>query len=270
MSNYFDQTQAPPDESEGSRYLGIPEGYMGPRAMRHDPTYRSPDAETARFGRKPVKVQEPYARGDELSIVKWDSKRIANWQNWARSVGLIGANSRLIRGVADAPTVSAFKKLLTFSNQQGLSWMESMEVFSSAGQEEAKPSRPFVAPTRRPLDDKVVELGVKDAFQDVLGRDPTADEFSRFVNAFRARENQYFAEQEGAARQKHDLLQREGIDPLAAGVGGGELDSGATVGRIPTPGQMSEADLIDTDDAKSFHAARLGLGVLQKLQSGRL
>lgn len=186
-------------------------------------------------------------------------------------------------GVADSLTTVTLAKAMYEAESNGFSldeWLDAKIQGGGVGPKRG-PFMPnaFLAPDRKPLDDKVINLSIMDAFEKEFGRAPNDKELGSFRAAFRAREGQYFNEADTAAQSRFQAqearrkqLYKAGFDqagvPTFVDAGTVESGGGVAVGKLPSPGQLTESGLVDTTEAQGYRAAKAGLDLLQLMRGG--
>lgn len=133
--------------------------------------------------------------------------------------------------------------------------------------------KPFVKPTHEPMASEDLENAIEAGFTSVMGRRPDDEELHRFASEFRARERGEHTSEVRSARSIHGQKQDIARQIHEAEQGRGELPgevtiAGPPVEQAPHPRSFTEEGLVDTDEAKAFHGARLGLDLLSALRGG--
>lgn len=128
--------------------------------------------------------------------------------------------------------------------------------------------RPFEKPPLEKMAQEDLEQAIEASFTSVLGRRPKDEELHRFASEFRSRQAKAHEQEVGVAREIHEA--REGFRRTKfEGGGGGErtIELGP-IEEEPNPRNLTTERLVDTDEAKAFHGARLGLDLLSALRGG--
>lgn len=128
--------------------------------------------------------------------------------------------------------------------------------------------KPFVKPTHEPMASEDLENAIEAGFTSVMGRRPDDEELERIRTEFRARDKRAHSEMVAAERKIHGAT--EDFRRRRFEGGGGEsrtIDVGP-IERPPNPRALAEERMEDTDEAKAFHGARLGLDLLSALKGG--
>lgn len=198
----------------------------------------------------------------EANLRNDDSASTAAMYQWQQKLilgGYLKPGMSITPGAADEYTRVATARVIEKAHALGITPEEELDYeISGGGSRSSGPH--YKPPIHRPIDDKVLNLGITDAFQTEYGRGPTDSELTNFRNAFRARENQYFGEEDSASKSQFEA----GLVP-----GQTEVDSGsaAAVGRLPTPGQFVEGSIQDDREAQGYRAAQAGLKLLDMMKS---
>lgn len=192
--------------------------------------------------------------------------RISDLQQRLFFAGYIPATANIYQGQADPLTRIALARAYKDATSLGFSNVD--DYLTSKMQEGTKGSggskrAPYIPPTNRPLDDKVVNLGITDAFQTEFGRAPTDKELNSFRASFKARENQYFSQEDQAAQARYNA----GVDSAYQSPTN-DSGAGVSVGRLPSPTQLTEGTIQNTTESQGYRAATAGLKLLELMRGG--
>lgn len=178
-----------------------------------------------------------YTEADLEKILRgMPPEKVAAIQRQMQRVGLLPENYRSF-GFVESSTRAGFAELLTVSNMRDRDYQSTLESIVEGGPgalaEERKAKARLNFQTRLNTFERSDPAGVRQtaeqAFQQALGRKPTASESARFVNGFMQREQ---ASQAGvfAANDRLDAeslgRQQEAIDADFAAQGGGGAPMG--------------------------------------------
>lgn len=141
------------------------------------------------------------------------------------------------------------------------------------GEQERFQPEPFVKPALQIESEEDVENAIEASVTSLLGRKPTDEELHRVESEFRSREKQAHVGMVASRRAVHGQKQDIARQVHEAEQTGGELPGEVTIsapsyGSAPHPGRLAEEMFEDTDEAKAFHGARLGLHLLDALKGG--
>lgn len=198
-------------------------------------------------------------------ISTYPSSRLAEWQKGLIKAGLIPANARIHVGIPDEFTMDATQKVFRTMKDSGIpDPNQALAMLGATTVDLGNAGRnPFVAPTRRPMDQPTLVSGIQKAFDSLYGRAPNKQELDHFAAAFRGQESTFFGQQESAAKQRYDA---------GADVGGGEVSGGegVAVGRLTSPTTLTEQSLQGTNEAVNWNVGMGLYKVLKELEAGRI
>lgn len=127
------------EEEDSTRFIGVPKGYTRPEQVRRRVMGIADVAMP--FARN---VAPRYAEGAQYDPGSLSATRIAEIQQALFNAGLYASRAKFRLGVWDEETTKAYKKVLSFANQQGTDWQDALERLRSAPMldDEGKPYSP--------------------------------------------------------------------------------------------------------------------------------
>lgn len=216
-----------------------------------------------------------------------NSPAILAWQNKLRLATFLVPGMKILPGGIDDITKTATALVLKKAAADGVSpedWLDyqiAMNQGSGGGGGKRAPFVPsaYIAPTKKPLDDKVVNLSITDAFEKEFGRAPNEKELNSFRASFRAREQQFFNEEDSAAKSRYNAQEAQRKTAYGAGFdaagmpqyvpeGSVESGGGVAVGKLPSPDQFTESQLQNSQEAQGYRAAKAGMDILSLMRGG--
>jgi hypothetical protein len=227
------------DSTDDLGFIGMPKGYV---PMRTPTPYRGGPISPAQAERRatPQIMPPRYKTGDEMEPRSYSAENIARLQQQLAQAGLIGPETRFRVGVWDSTSVNAYKNLLGYANQGGISREDALQTLLTAPMargaegvmgekaprfEQKLNAYEFTDPAR-------VRQTAEAAFQEALGRKPKKDELDRFVRTWQSQEQRsqkaVFDVEERMLRQR--IAAEDGIVPdRPDGAGGSGSGSEADV-----------------------------------------
>jgi hypothetical protein len=182
------------DGSDDLGFIGMPKGYVPIRPGVGGPVSVRQAERGVQYG--PVITPPRYKTGDEMEPRSYSAEMIARLQQQLAAAGLIGPETRFRVGVWDSTSVNAYKNLLGYANQGGISREDALQTLLTAPQargaegvlgekaphfEQKLNAYEFTDPAR-------VRQTAEAAFQAALGRKPRADELDTFVRTWQSQE----------------------------------------------------------------------------------
>lgn len=180
-----------------------------------------------------------------------DADWVANLQAQLLAAGYIHPTDRIYPGHRDQVTRVAMAKLLKDATGLGFDPLDYLSYKISIGGRAGEKRAPFVAPERVQLAEGDIRATAKEEGQDILGRFPNEEQLGGVVSERRRQEDTYNAAILAEAKARY-----------SGGAGGVTVTSPEDV-RAITRDKLSA-----TGEAKSFHAARLGLALIGALRGG--
>lgn len=214
-----------------------------------------------------MRGQPDYSRRDSIALL----------QNRLIGAGLLDPENITHFGALDPNTLNRIDDLMMLQDVYGfespeetLQALEKGFIGWDAMKEEERKftPRPFEKPPLEKMAQEDLEQAIEASFTSVLGRRPKDEELHRFASEFRSRQAKAHEQEVGVAREIHEA--REGFRRTKfEGGGGGErtIELGP-IEEEPNPRNLTTERLVDTDEAKAFHGARLGLDLLSALKGG--
>lgn len=182
------------------------------------------------------------------------SDNILAFQNWARTSGLISSGQKVVPGVLDDPTKDAFNAVASVAQQRtGGDIEDAMSFIKSASPGSGGAARqPFTAPAFQPVNEDVLRASLVDGLQKAYGK-ATPSQINKVMDAYRKAERDHYNQTVGAAKAEYS-----------------GAPSAGTVEQLPSPSDYAFAGAEESQDAQTWHAAELGLGLMQALRTGGL
>lgn len=240
----------PVEQEDDLGFIGMPKGYVPTRPGYGGPVSPAQAERLAAGGRtrEPQITPPRYKTGAEMEPRSYSPEMIARLQQQLAGAGLIGPSTRYRLGVWDSTSVNAYKQLLGYANQGGLSREDALQQLLTApqlkgaqavGEDGVMGGGGSAGPqvlggqlrTYEASDPASVRQTAEAAFRQALGRKPKKDELDKFVSQFlgqeRGAQDVVFKAQDRL--EAKNLLAQEGAaaaggDAAAAGGGGGEAD----------------------------------------------
>lgn len=178
-------------------YIGMPKGYVYSipgTASRPTPGSAAALVYANNEGGTSTIVPPRYQTGAELEPRGYSPENIAVLQQNLAAAGLIGPQTKFRLGVWDAPSVSAYRQLLTYANQGGLSREDALAelltsplVDPSGSGSSGRQTRTDVVSVEHP---DTIRAAAHAAFKAATGRGRAVNDktIEKFVAAFQAQQ----------------------------------------------------------------------------------
>lgn len=210
------------EEDEVPEYLGYPA--LKPRSPRH-----------------PSEGWTPYVAGDEFDILqRLPTEGLRRYQDRMVALGLVDS---VTPGFIDANTIGGFKKLLEFSNQNGMQWAAALRELETLDEQgllgdmdgsSGSGPAPFVVEPYLPPDYDAIEDNVYNLMRDQLGRDPDESELAILASSFAGMHREAFDKNVEAERMNYEaqVAASEGAEGQGGGTVEGALDGADLAGKF--------------------------------------
>jgi hypothetical protein len=184
------------DSGDDLGFIGMPKGYVPVRPGVGGPVSIRQAERGVQYG--PVITPPRYRMGDEMEPRSYSAEMIARLQQQLAAAGLIGPETRFRVGVWDSTSVNAYKNLLGYANQGGISREDALQALLTAPQ--ARGAEGILGGTAPRFEQRLnayeftdparVRQTAEAAFQAALGRKPKKDELDTFVQTWQSQEQQ--------------------------------------------------------------------------------